>query len=132
MIEPKNETRFLSWLADKYTKQVGYGVRNIDTCPFLTMYSIEHLPEWLYSVSNNVTKVHIIHWAKELEVKGLLRFSNDRSEFFFTKLGYELAQRNWFQKLAVWLNNNPGAISAVAFLVSLGSLIVAVIALNNE
>ena len=131
MLDPKNEAKFMKWLADDYSSRFGYGVRNIDKCPFLTTYSVENLPKWLYSVNGNVAKSHVLDWAKELQQKGYIRFDENGYEFFFTTAGYGAVQRRWYHKLAIWLNNNPGSISAAAFLVSLGSLCVAVWALRN-
>jgi len=131
MLDQRNEQLFLKWLSDEYDTRFGYGVRNIDRCPFLTTYSVKDLPNWLYSVKDNVAKSHVLAWAKELEAKGIVRFAENGYEFYFTKFGYESVRRTWLQKFAIWLNNNPGAISAGAFLVSLGSLLVAIIALQK-
>jgi hypothetical protein len=132
VLDPTNETKFLNWLAEKYTNKFGYGIRNIDNYPFLTTYGVEHLPDWLCSVNDNIKKSHVVHWARELEAKDLVRFSENGYEFYFTKYGYESVQRNGLKKLAVWFNNNPGLISAAALLVALGSILVAIIALYKN
>ena len=132
MIEPSIEKQFLLWLYENYIQRFGYGVRNIDKCDFYTTYSVEHLPDEFCEVHNGVTKSHVLEYAKELEVKGLLRFSPNELVFHFTKEGYESVSASKCQRFLDALNRNPGALALAAVIVSVGSLIVAILALLNE
>lgn len=131
MINPNTEKKFLSWLYDKYTRRLGYGVRNIDKCDFCITYSIEDLPDDFYSVSNGVAKSHVHEYAKELEAKGLLRFSENGLVFYFTKAGYDAVSAGRWQRFLDFLNLNPGALALIAALISIGSLVVSIIALKK-
>ncbi|WP_147296173.1 hypothetical protein [Chromobacterium violaceum] len=99
---------------------------------FFTTYSVKDLPSWLYSIDGNLANSHVIDWAKELEIKGLIKFPPNGYEFFLTKAGYEAVSRSRLQKITIWLNKNPGVIALLALLVSLGSFIVAIVALNTS
>lgn len=132
MIEPSIEKKFLLWLYKKYILRFGYGIRNIDKCDFHTTYSIEHLPYEFYEVKNGVAKSHVHEYAKELEAKGLIRFAENGLVFYFTKEGYESVSASKFQRFLDALNRNPGALALAAAVISIGSLIVAILAFFNE
>ena len=132
MIEPSVEKQFLLWLYEDYIRRFGYGVRNVDECDFYTTYGVEHLPEEFYEISNGVAKSRVLEYAKELEAKGLLRFSERGLVFHFTKKGYEAVSASKCQRFLDALNRNPGALALTAAIVSVGSLIVAILALLNE
>ncbi|WP_139363642.1 hypothetical protein [Oceanospirillum linum] len=131
MIEPSVEKQFLLWLHKDYTRRFGYGVRNIDKCDFYTTYSVENLPEEFYEINNGMARSHVLEYAKELEAKGLLRFAENGLKFHFTKEGYEAVSASKCQRFLDALNRNPGALALAAAIVSVGSLIVAILALRN-
>lgn len=133
MIERDIEEKFLNWLYEEYTRKFGYGVRNIDKCRFLTTYLPEDLPVEFSEVnSEGVTKSHVLTYAKELEAKGLLRFSKQGLEFYFTKEGFDKVSMSNYQRFLNFLNKNPSILSIVAILVSFGSLVIALIALVKK
>ncbi len=132
MIEPSIEKQFLLWLYESYIRRFGYGVRNIDKCDFSTIHSLTHLPDEFYEVNNGVAKSHVLEYAKELEAKGLLRFAKNGLAFHFTKEGYESVSASKSQRFLDALNRNPGALALAAVAISVGSLVVAILALCNE
>jgi hypothetical protein len=132
MIESSTEKQFLRWLYENYTRRYGYGIRNIDKCDFYTTYSVEQLPDEFYEISKGVAKSHVLEYAKELEARGLLRFAKSGLVFHFTKEGYEAVSGSKCQRFLDALNRNPGALALAAAFVSVGSLIVAILALSSE
>ena len=83
-------------------------------------------------MNNGVAKLHVLDYAEELEAKGLLRFSKKGVVFHFTKEGYESVSASKCQRLLDALNHNPGALALAAAIVSIGSLVVAILALLDE
>lgn len=132
MIEPSIEKKFLHWLYGNYIRRYGHGIRNIDECEFYTIYSIEQLPDEFYEVNNGIAKSHVLEYAKELEAKGLLRFAENRLKFYFTEKGFKSASASKFQRFLDALNRNPGALAMFAAIISIGSLVVAILALFNK
>lgn len=132
MIEPSIEKQFLLWLYEDYIRRFGYGVRNIDKCDFYTIYSVEHLPDAFYEVNKGMAKSHVLEYAKELEAKGLLHFAKNGLVFHFTKEGYESVSASKLQRFLDALNRNPGALALAAAIISVGSLVMAILALCNE
>ncbi|MCT8126180.1 hypothetical protein H1D31_09155 [Alishewanella sp. BS5-314] len=119
-----NTQKFLNWLYQRYVERMGYGVRNIDDCPFYCTYPINTLPDWLYEPSGEGVKSLVIDYAKELEAYGLVRFDGSGLKFYFTKEGYQKASRTPLQRFMEWLNKHPGSLAAFALFVSIASLIV--------
>ncbi|MEH8019606.1 hypothetical protein MN202_20445 [Rheinheimera muenzenbergensis] len=118
--------KFLNWLYQKYIERKGYGIRNIDDCPFSCSYPISGLPAWLYETDGNSARSFVSEYAKELEAEGLVRFDIESGlKFYLTKDGYQKASRTRLQKVMEGLNKHPGSLAASALLVSIFSLIVA-------
>ena len=96
MIDSKIEKRFLNWLFDDYCDRYGYGIRNIDYCPFYTTYSCKHLPVEFFEVNDGISKSHVIQYAKELQAKGLLRFDENGYQFYFTEELFKISAEPLF------------------------------------
>jgi hypothetical protein len=131
-IDHKIEKKFLNWLYDQYRQRFGYGIRNIDKCAFYVTYSHKGLPKEFYEINGNIVTTHVQDYAKELEAKGLVKFEKCNLKFFLTEEGYQSVSKTSWQKTLDYLNKNPGLLSAIAVVISIVSLIVAVVKSGNS
>nr|WP_319495362.1 hypothetical protein [uncultured Desulfobacter sp.] len=129
MLTPKHEKVFLKILFDEYTKKNGYGLRNLGTHTFyITMTPSQiaiNRPDgsiW-YPVSE---------LAKELASKRYIQIHEGKLKFNLTEEGYNAASKTWWSKVLTFLNKNPGLLSALAILISLGSFALAFLAYQSK
>ena len=76
-------------------------------------------------IKSGVSEPLFIELAEDLASRRLVRFSSDRAKIHLTNKGFELANMHSFEKIFFYFNINPG----LAIVISLASLIVAIIAL---
>lgn len=127
MLTPALERRFLASLYKKYNSNFGYGIRHLRSCAFYVTgpESFEaELPE-IWDISGQTKKSQLLDWAKELNAKGWVVFSENQLTFTLTEAGYREANQGCVGRVMSYLNNNPGW----AIPISIFSLIVAIIAI---
>ena len=130
------EEKLLGLLYKRYVSKHGHGVRNLDQCPFSFLAEgvfAKDMPELRVEDGNRTTYLYL-QLMKELESKGHVRKDARSMAFFFTEEGYRRAAMGWWDKALDFCNRNAGlavVVAILAALISLGSLVVAIIALNS-
>lgn len=121
LLTKKHESAFLKLLHGRYVDRFGHLGHKLDEYEFFTS---ERPAEIAIHVSDSSEWHPVVDLAKILEKKGYVRFSDNRTSFFLTELGYRVAEEKISDKALTWLNKNQGAIAAAAFIVSIASLFV--------
>lgn len=130
------EEKLLGLLYKRYVNKHGHGIRNLDQCAFIFLAEglfVKDMPELRVEEGNRITFLYL-PLMNELESKGLVRKDNKRMAFFFTEEGYRRAAMGWWDKALDFCNRNAGlavVVAVCAAVISLGSLVVAIIALNS-
>lgn len=127
MFTIQHEKAFLGFLYRSYIAKNGYGKRNLDSHIF---YTTMMLPKEITIKNSHGETWHpTVELAKELSVKGLVRFNENRTGFYLTESGYQEASKSNLQIFFGFLNKNPGLLAVIAALIALGSLAVSICAL---
>ncbi|MFP3862831.1 hypothetical protein SHV42_07730 [Pseudomonas capeferrum] len=130
------EEKLLGLLYKRYVNKHGHGIRNLDQCAFIFLAEglfVKDMPELRVEEGNRITFLYL-PLMNELESKGMVRKDNKKMAFFFTEEGYRRAAMGWWDKALDFCNRNAGlavVVAVCAAVISLGSLVVAIIALNS-
>lgn len=117
---------FHKWMYEQYSTKHGNLANKIDEYGVYSVETPSTIPEKFFSrQKSGVSEPLFIELAEDLASRGLVRFSSDRAKIHLTNKGFELANMNSFEKILFYFNINPG----LAIVISLASLIVAIIAL---
>ena len=126
MSNRKLANEFHKWMYEQYSAKHGNLAGNIDEYGVYLVATPSSMPEKFFSrQKSGVSEPLFIKLAEDLASRGLVRFSTDRAKIHLTNKGFELANMNSFEKVLFHFNINPG----LAIVISLASLIVAIIAL---
>lgn len=113
------ERKYLKLLHSRYVEMFGHLAHKLDDFPFF----ITEMPsEIAIEISGSETWYPVSELAQSLEKKGLVRFSETRTKFFLTELGYAKAEQSLVERTLTWLNSNQGVIAAAAFIISVAGL----------
>jgi hypothetical protein len=123
------EEQLLKIIFERYTKEYGYGTRNLTeyTVPITggSMFENE-MPEIVeYDPDQNMHRYLLLDILKELMARGYIECSEDNVHYWLTTKGYEHASKSKLQHFITYLNNNAGW----AIPLALFSLVVSIIAL---
>jgi hypothetical protein len=121
LLTKDHESTYLKYLHRRYVEMFGHLAHKLDKFPF---YITEIPPEIAIEIPGGNMWYPVIELASSLEKKGLVHFSENRTTFFLTELGYKEAEKGCLEKLLTWLNSNQGAIAAAAFIISIAGLFV--------
>jgi len=126
MSNRKLANEFHEWMYEQYSTKHGNLANKIDEYGVYLVGTPSTIPEKFFSrQKSGVSEPLFIELAEDLASRGLVRFSSDRAKIHLTNKGFELANMNSFEKILFYFNINPG----LAIVISLASLIVAIIAL---
>lgn len=115
------ERKYLKSLHSRYVERFGHLAHKLDEFPF---YTTEMPSEIAIKISESETWYPVVELAQSLEKKGLTHFSENRTTFFITELGYAKAEQGLVGRALTWLNSNQGVIAAAAFIISIAGLFV--------
>lgn len=126
MSDRKLANEFHKWMYEQYSARHGNLAGSLDEYGVYLVATRSSIPEKFFSTQKSgASEPLFIKLAEDLASRGLVRFSTDRTKIYLTNKGFELANMNSFEKILFHFNINPG----LAIVISLASLIVAIIAL---
>lgn len=124
------EEKLLKIIYERYTKEYGYGTRNLTEYKVIitggAMFENEMPEIYEYDEAQNMKRCLMLDILKELMARGYIECSGDNNYYWLSEKGYEHASQNRLQRFVSYLNNNSGWAIPLALL----SLVVAVIALS--
>lgn len=121
------EPKLLGIIYGKYIDRFGHGVRNLGEFPILITSAdvyLNDMPE-LREMEGDLVRHRFIDIMKELEASGYVTY-DQRTSFFLTEAGYQLAARSPIDKALDFFNKNQG----LAVPISIFSLIISIVALG--
>jgi hypothetical protein len=126
MITKSLEKRFLKYMYEAHVAKFGHGKRDLQRSKLIITAGPgieQEIPEILV-MSDGMKKYLVADVASELELQGLVQFSNDKSWFWLTDAGYESAAQGLIKRCLSFLNENAGLSIPIALL----SLVVSIAA----
>lgn len=115
------EAKFLKSLYQRYIERFGHLAHKLGEYAF---YTTEMPPEIALKLPDSTIWYPVVELAESLEKQGLVNFSENRTTFFLTELGYKSAEQGRLGIILTYLNSNQGVIAAAAFIISIIGLFV--------
>lgn len=121
------EEKLLKIIFERYTREYGYGTRNLSEYKVIitggSMFEDE-MPEIVeYDPNQNMKRYLLLDILKELMARGFIECSKDNVYYWLSTKGYEHASKTKLQHFITYLNNNAGWAIPLALLSSLASII---------
>lgn len=129
----KMEEKLLKIIFKRYTKEYGYGVRNLAQYQVLiTGGSLfeDEMPE-IVEYENNTKRYRLLDLLKELMARGYIECSEDNVYYWLTESGYKHALQNTIQRVVTYFTNNAGWTIIIAICSFIVSVIALVYAINS-
>lgn len=125
------EEKLLKIIFERYTREYGYGTRNLSEYKVIitggSMFE-EEMPEIVeYDPDQNMKRYLLLDILQELMARGFIERSEDNVYYWLSEKGYDHASKTKMQHFITYLNNNAGwaiPISLLSFLASIIALFV--------